>query len=77
MALKSKVRLAKMIGKRIRAARIGKGLSLKHFEAIENSIDRHSLSRIEKGTKIPNLYTVYRIAFILDISLEELFSELN
>lgn len=76
MAVKSRIQFAKALGKRIRAIRVSKGISLKHFEAKENSIHRHSLSDIEKGKKIPNIYTAYRIAKILEVELEELFTDL-
>jgi transcriptional regulator with XRE-family HTH domain len=77
MAIKSKKALAKSLGKRIRTIRIAKKISLKHFEALEHSIDRHSLSNIEQGKKIPNFYTLYRIAQVLDVPLEDFVSQLR
>ena len=75
--IKSRTKLAKALGQRIRSLRIEKGMSLKHFESKEYSIDRHALSDIEKGKKIPNLYTLYRISTVLGIPLEEFVTELN
>ena len=73
-ALKSREQFAKALGKKIRKIRTNRGISIKHFEAIEHSIDRHSLSDIEKGKKVPNAYTLYRIAFVLGVSTEEIMS---
>jgi transcriptional regulator with XRE-family HTH domain len=77
MLLKSRSVFAKQFGKRVRALRVEKGISLKHFEALENAIDRHSLSNIEQGKKIPNIYTAYRIATVLKVPFEELFNNLK
>lgn len=77
MAIKSRKKLAKALGSRIRTLRTKKGISLKHFEAKENSIDRHSLSDIEHGKKVPNLYTLYRISVVLDIPLEDFVTNLK
>ncbi len=77
MALKSKQQFARLLGKRIRALRLEKGISTKYFEVIEHSIDRHSLSDIERGKKIPNIYTVYRIAVVLGVPFEDFFSDLK
>jgi len=74
MAIKNKEKLAKLVGKRIKEARLQKGISLKQFEVLENAIDRHSLSNIESGKKLPSIYTAYRIAKILEIDLSTLFS---
>lgn len=51
MALKTKQQFAKHLGKKIRKVRTLKGISLKHFEALEHSISRHALSDIEQGKK--------------------------
>lgn len=77
MSIKTKQQVAKLIGKRIRALRLQRGISLKHFEALENAIDRHSLSNIEQGKKTPSLYTTYKIAKVLDVSAKEIFSALD
>lgn len=75
-SLKSRMKLAKALGQRIRSLRTEQGISLKHFESKEFSIDRHALSDIEKGKKIPNLYTLYRISIVLDVPLEDFVSKL-
>lgn len=72
--LKSRQQYAKLLGKKIRKLRTVKGISLKHFETFENSIDRHSLSDIEQGKKIPNVYTLYRISAVLGVSIEDIFA---
>jgi len=77
MAIKPRKSFAKSLGPRIRALRLKKGISLKHFEAKENSIDRHVLSDIENGKKVPNVYTLFRISLILDVPLEEFVSKLK
>jgi len=77
MAIQSRKNLAKALGKRIRTLRTKKGMSLKHFEAKEGSIDRHSLSNIEQGKKVPNVYTLYRIAEVLDFPLEDFVKKLK
>ena len=77
MAIKPRKSFAKSLGQRIRTLRLKKGISLKHFEAKENSIDRHALSNIENGKKVPNVYTLFRISLILDVPLEELVSKLK
>lgn len=77
MTIKNKQQVAKLIGKRIKALRLERGISLKHFEAMENAIDRHSLSNIEQGKKTPSLYTAYRIAMVLDVNTRDIFSVLD
>ena len=73
-ALKSRQHLAKQVGKKIRKVRLSKGISLKHFEALEHALNRHALSDIEHGKKLPNLYTLYRISVVLGVSIDELLS---
>ena len=75
--LESRKNIAKVLGERIRLLREKRGISLKHFESKEYSIDRHALSDIEKGKKIPNFYTLYRISKVLGIPLEEFVSKLK
>lgn len=76
MAIRNKKKVAAALGQRIRAVRTKKGISLKHFEVKENAIDRHSLSEIEHGKKVPNFYTLYRIAWVLGVPVEDLVSKL-
>lgn len=64
---------SKALGKRIRALREAQNISLKGFEASENSIDRHALSRIETGQITPSAFTLYKICKAINISLADLF----
>jgi len=72
MGLKSRQQIAKQLGKKIRRARLSKGISLKHFEALEHAISRHALSDIEKGKTLPNFYTLYRISIVLRIPVQDM-----
>ncbi|MFZ6010433.1 MAG: helix-turn-helix domain-containing protein [Bacteroidota bacterium] len=72
MGLKTKHQLATHLGKKIKQVRQSKGISLKHFEALEHAIHRHSLSDIEQGKKLPSVYTLYRIAHVLQVRMDEL-----
>jgi transcriptional regulator with XRE-family HTH domain len=65
--------LATALGKEIRLIRKEKGLSLKGFESLDNSIDRHSLSRIERAEKMPSIDTLFKICQVLKINVSELF----
>lgn len=71
--MKEKAKYSKLLGKRIKAAREASNISLKQFEALSETIDRHAMSRIENGLKTPSVYTVYRICKILKISQSDLF----
>lgn len=69
----SREKMAKDLGKRIRKIREEKGISLNDLEAKANSIAKSNMSAIESGTRFPSLYTIYRIAHLLDVSVKELF----
>lgn len=71
----SKQKLQKEIGKRIRDIREKKGISLKEFESRDNAIDRSDLSKIENGIKAPTIYTLYKIATILEEDIAEFFKK--
>ncbi|MBL7853220.1 MAG: helix-turn-helix transcriptional regulator [Cyclobacteriaceae bacterium] len=75
MGAKAKSEFAKSFGKHLKEIRLARGISLKHFEAVDGAINRHELSRIENGRKIPNLFTVLRIARRLGVDLRELFRD--
>ncbi len=60
------------IGQKIREVRESKGISQKDFEFLEFGIERQMLSKIERGLRYPELYTLYRIAKTLNVSLSEL-----
>ena len=63
------------LGQRIIAARKQKGLSQEQLAA-ESKIDRSHMGFIEQGRRKPTLYTLFKIANVLDISLEALFKGL-
>lgn len=73
--IKSRAQLAKQLGKKIRQVRTSRGISLKHFEALEGSISRHSLSDIENGKKLPSVYTLYKISELLKVPLRSLIED--
>lgn len=69
----SKEKFQKELGKRIREIREKKGMSLRDVEAHDNSIDSAQLSRFENGEKVPMLYTLYKIAEILEVDMADFF----
>lgn len=77
MTIKTKQQVAKLVGKKIRTLRLERGISLKHFEVMENAIDRHSLSNIERGLKAPSIYTLYKIAKLLNVPPKEILGLLD
>jgi transcriptional regulator with XRE-family HTH domain len=67
--------LLKIIGKRIQEIRISKGYSQVDLAGkIKGSIDTTNISRIESGRTNPTIYTLFRIAEALEVSLEKLMS---
>jgi transcriptional regulator with XRE-family HTH domain len=75
--LLTKQKLAIELGKQIRQIRLSKGFSLKYFESIDNSIDRHRLSKIENGKTLPSIYTLLRISIHLNVELKEFFKRIK
>lgn len=75
MGVKARSDFARTFGKHVKNLRLSRGISLKHFEAIDGAISRHELSRIEHGKKVPNLFTVARIARALGLEMRELFRD--
>jgi transcriptional regulator with XRE-family HTH domain len=71
----SKEKFNKDIGKRIKEIRQQKGISLKDFESRDNAVDRSNLSKIESGRKAPTLYTLYKIALILEVDMQAFFKD--
>lgn len=67
----------KRLGDRLRLLREKKGISLREFETYEGSIERQALSKIEKGEHIPTAFTLYRIALILGVKVEDFFKDLH
>ena len=75
MSAKARKKFAKSLGQKIREVRLDRGLSLKHFEAKQYSIDRHALSKIELGKTVPSVFTLYKIAAVLQVPLATLLPE--
>ena len=69
--------LATIIGVEIRRLRNEKGISLKEFESLDGSIDRHSLSRIESAEKLPTIETLFKICKLLDTDLGDFFTRVE
>ncbi|MFM9837123.1 MAG: helix-turn-helix domain-containing protein [Cyclobacteriaceae bacterium] len=65
------------MGKQIRQIRLSRGFSLKYFESIDNSIDRHRLSKIENGKTLPSIYTLLKIGIHLNVELKEFFKRIK
>jgi transcriptional regulator with XRE-family HTH domain len=72
--VKEREKYSKLLGRRIKALREEKKISLKEFESSSITIDRHSLSRIENGKTVPSSYTLFKICQILQVPLSELFA---
>lgn len=76
-AAQSKPSLAIKIGKRIRLIREKKMISVREFENYEDSVDRHQLSKIESGKILPSVYTLYKIARVLEVRVDEFFKDID
>lgn len=73
MSSMEKSDLLKTIGTNIKKARESKGLSQVDLVGkIEGNIDTTNISRIESGRTNPTIFTIYRIAQALEISISEL-----
>jgi transcriptional regulator with XRE-family HTH domain len=66
--------LARLVGKRLRAARQERGLSLGRLAA-EAGVGKGSLSEIENGTRNPTLSTLYALANALRVPLATLLAD--
>ncbi|APD06587.1 hypothetical protein UJ101_02033 [Flavobacteriaceae bacterium UJ101] len=65
--------LLKTLGKNIQDIRLKKGLTQVDLVGkMEGDIDTTNISRIESGRTNPTIFTLYRIANALEISLSEL-----
>lgn len=71
-SMKTVENVYRKVGQRIVTARKQKGMSQERL-ATESGIDRSHMGFIEQGRRKPTLYTLFKIANILDISLEQLF----
>jgi len=68
-----KSELLKIIGKRIQDIRVSKGLSQVDLVGkIQGNIDTTNISRIESGRTNPTIFTLYRIAEAVEVSINEL-----
>ncbi|NDI98340.1 helix-turn-helix transcriptional regulator [Flavobacterium sp. LaA7.5] len=68
-----KSELLKKVGKRVQELRNEKGMKQVDLAAkIQGDIDTTNISRIESGRTNPTIYTLYRIAEALEVSLNDL-----
>lgn len=80
MSSMEKLELLKIVGRKIKEIRESKGLTQVDLVGkIEGEIDTTNISRIESGRTNPTIFTLYRIAIALEVSLKELLDieELN
>lgn len=80
MSSMKKLELLKTVGRKIKEIRESKGLTQVDLVGkIEGEIDTTNISRIESGKTNPTIFTLYRIAIALEVSLKELLDieELN
>ncbi|RZK26084.1 MAG: XRE family transcriptional regulator [Flavobacterium sp.] len=67
-----KSELLKKVGQRIQNLRVSQGLTQVDLVGkIEGDIDTTNISRIESGRTNPTLYTLYRIAEALGVTLND------
>ncbi|WP_291073008.1 helix-turn-helix domain-containing protein [Empedobacter sp. UBA5987] len=68
-----KEELLKFVGKKIQEIRLSKGLTQVDLVGkIKGEIDTTNISRIEAGRTNPTIFTLYRIANALEVSLSEI-----
>ena len=73
MSSMQKSELLKKVGKNVQELRLSKEMKQVDLAAkIEGDIDTTNISRIESGRTNPTIYTLYRIAEALDVSLTDL-----
>lgn len=73
MSTMEKEELLKFVGKKIQQIRLSKGLTQVDLVGkIEGEIDTTNISRIEAGRTNPTIFTLYRIANALEVSLSEI-----
>ena len=63
--------LSRLIGANIRKYRIQKDVSQEHL-ALESSIHPAYISKLERGEKCPTIDTLYRLAKVLGVSIEDI-----
>lgn len=73
MSSMEKLELLRKVGNRIQELRLSKDMKQVDLAAkIQGDIDTTNISRIESGRTNPTIYTLYRIAEALEISLTDL-----
>lgn len=73
MSSMEKLELLKKVGKKVQELRNEKGMKQVDLAAkIQGDIDTTNISRIESGRTNPTIYTLYRIAIALEVSLTDL-----
>ncbi|ROI04316.1 XRE family transcriptional regulator [Kaistella haifensis] len=71
-----KAEILKSIGKKIRKVRLEKGLTqLDLVGRIHGDIDVTNISRIEAGRTNPTIFTLYRLADALEVSILDLLKD--
>lgn len=71
-----KAELLKNIGKKIRKVRLEKGLTqLDLVGKMQGDIDVTNISRIEAGRTNPTIFTIYRLAEALEVSILDLLKD--
>jgi len=71
-----KAEILKSIGKKIRKVRLEKGLTqLDLVGRMHGDIDVTNISRIEAGRTNPTIFTLYRLADALEVSILDLLKD--
>ena len=71
-----KAEILKSIGKKIRKVRLEKGLTqLDLVGRMHGDIDVTNISRIEAGRTNPTIFTIYRLAEALEVSILDLLKD--
>lgn len=71
-----KAEILKSIGKKIRKVRLEKGLTqLDLVGRMHGDIDVSNISRIEAGRTNPTIFTLYRLADALEVSILDLLKD--
>jgi transcriptional regulator with XRE-family HTH domain len=73
MSSMEKSELLKKVGNKVQELRLSKDMKQVDLAAkIQGDIDTTNISRIESGRTNPTIYTLYRIAEALEVSLTDL-----
>ena len=75
----TEVQLLQKIGERIKQIRIEKGITQDNLgiamsmnKKVVKEYDKSNVSRLESGKTNPRIFTLYRVAKALDVTLDEL-----